>query len=175
MPGRNLDGMTGHTLFDTAIGECGLAWGPRGITAVRLPGPMRFQPAPAEPPPAVRAAITRVQALLSGVKDDLADIELDPTGVPEFNLRVYAVTRAIPPGEVLTYGAVAQRIGAPGSAQAVGRALGRNPYPIIVPCHRVMGADGRMVGFSAPGGTTTKLRMLAIEGAADPNGQEALF
>lgn len=164
-----------HALFDTAIGECGLAWGPRGITAVRLPGPMRFDGDPAEPPPAVAEAIRRVQALLDGAKDDLRDVELDPDGVPEFNQRVYAVTRAIPPGEVLTYGEVARRVNQPGSAQAVGRALGRNPYPIIVPCHRVMGADGRMVGFSAPGGTTTKLRMLAIEGAADPYGQEALF
>ncbi|MGW5053370.1 methylated-DNA--[protein]-cysteine S-methyltransferase [Actinokineospora sp. NPDC004072] len=167
--------MTGYALFDTAIGQCGLAWGPLGITRVRLPGPMGFAADAAEPPAAVRAVIERVQGLLSGAKDDLADVELDPTGVPEFNLRVYAVTRAVPPGEVVTYGTVAKRIGAPGSAQAVGRALGRNPYPIIVPCHRVMGADGRMVGFSAPGGTTTKLRMLAIEGAADPNGQEALF
>jgi methylated-DNA-[protein]-cysteine S-methyltransferase len=167
--------MTGHALFDTAIGRCGLAWGPDGITAVRLPGPMRLDGAAAEPPPAVAEAIRRVRALLDGAKDDLRDIALDPSGVPEFHRQVYAVTRAIPPGEVLTYGEVARRIGQPGSAQAVGRALGRNPYPIIVPCHRVMGADGRMVGFSAPGGTTTKLRMLAIEGAADPNGQEALF
>ncbi len=167
--------MTGHALFDTAIGRCGLAWGDLGITAVRLPGPMRFDVPEADPPPAVASAITRVRALLDGDRDDLRDIELDPSGLPAFNLRVYEVTRAIPPGDVLTYGEVARRIGQPGSAQAVGRALGRNPYPIIVPCHRVMGADGRMVGFSAPGGTTTKLRMLAIEGAADPNGQEALF
>lgn len=167
--------MTGHALFDTAIGECGLAWGPLGITAVRLPGPMRFDVDAADPPAEVLDAIRRVQGLLDGVKDDLRDIVLDPTGLPEFNRRVYEVTRAIPPGEVLTYGTVAARVGQPGSAQAVGRALGRNPYPIIVPCHRVMGADGRMVGFSAPGGTTTKMRMLAIEGAADPNGQEALF
>lgn len=164
-----------HALFDTAIGECGLAWGPNGITTVRLPGPMGFDGPPTPPPAPVAEAIRRVQALLDGTKDDLCDIALDPDGVPEFNRRVYDVTRAIPPGEVLTYGEVARRVGQPGSAQAVGRALGRNPYPIIVPCHRVMGADGRMVGFSAPGGTTTKLRILAIEGAADPYGQEALF
>ena len=172
-----------HALFDTAIGRCGVAWGPLGITAAWLPGARRTaDPAAdssgdhsAEPPPAVAEAIRRVTALLAGEKDDLRDVVLDPTGLPEFNLRVYEVTRAIPVGDVLTYGEVARRIGQPGSAQAVGRALGRNPFPPIVPCHRVMGAAGRMVGFSAPGGTTTKLRMLAIEGAADPYGQEALF
>ncbi|MFC5288937.1 methylated-DNA--[protein]-cysteine S-methyltransferase [Actinokineospora guangxiensis] len=166
--------MTGHALFDTAIGQCGVAWGPSGITAAWLPGARRTG-SPAKPPPAVAEAIRRITALLAGEKDDLRDIALDPAGVPEFHLRVYEVTRAIPVGDVLTYGEVARRVGQPGSAQAVGRALGRNPFPPIVPCHRVMGADGRMVGFSAPGGTTTKLRMLAIEGAADPYGQEALF
>lgn len=176
--------MIAYALFGTDLGECGIAWGQRGITAVQLPDPdpaamadrlRRHAPAPAEPTGAVLDAIRRVQGLLSGVKDDLADIELDPAGLNEFALAVYAATRAVPPGEVTTYGTIAQRVGAPGSAQAVGRALGRNPYPIIVPCHRVMGADGRMVGFSAPGGTATKLRMLAVEGAADPYGQEALF
>jgi methylated-DNA-[protein]-cysteine S-methyltransferase len=113
-------------------------------------------------------------ALLNGQADDLTDIDLDLSGLPEFNLKVYDVARAIPPGQTMTYGEVARAIGHPGSAQAVGQALGRNPCPIIVPCHRVLGADGKVGGFSAPGGSVTKLKLLAIEDAA-PNGQPSLF
>ena len=90
------------------------------------------------------------------------------TGVPEFHRRVYAAARTIPPGETWSYGEVAERIGERGGAQAVGQALGRNPFPIVVPCHRVLAADGALRGFSAPGGTATKRRMLEIEGAAAP-------
>ncbi len=88
--------------------------------------------------------------------------------VPEFNRRVYAVARAVPPGETITYGEIAERIGERGAAQAVGQALGRNPFPIVVPCHRVLAADGGLGGFSAHGGVATKRRMLAIEGAGAP-------
>ncbi|MGQ0840566.1 methylated-DNA--[protein]-cysteine S-methyltransferase [Actinokineospora sp.] len=172
----------GYSLFDTEIGRCGVAWGPRGITAVQLPERddaatvARLAPgaAEAEPPESVRVAIKRMTALLRGERDDLADIELDPTGVPEFHQRVYAIARAIPPGRTLTYGEVATKLGAPGSAQAVGQALGRNPYPIVVPCHRILGAGGKIGGFSAGGGAATKLRMLTIEDAA-PGGQPSLF
>jgi methylated-DNA-[protein]-cysteine S-methyltransferase len=93
---------------------------------------------------------------------------LDMERVPEFNRRVYAAARAIPPGETLTYGEVAERIGERGAAQAVGQALGRNPFPIVVPCHRVLAAGGGLGGFSAPGGVDTKRCMLAIEGAGTP-------
>ena len=93
---------------------------------------------------------------------------LDLDGVPEFHRRVYDVARAIPPGETRSYGEVAAALGEPGAAQAVGRALGRNPVPIVVPCHRVLAADGRLHGFSAPGGIETKRRMLALEGAGAP-------
>ncbi len=173
---------TGYALFDTAIGLCGVAWGPRGVTALQLPETddatteTRVRgTAPQSPPPAdVRSAIERVAALLRGEPDDLADIVVDPSGLPEFHLRVYEVTRAIRPGQTRTYGEVARLLDAPGAAQAVGQALGRNPYPIIVPCHRVLGGDGRIGGFSAGGGAVTKSRILGIEGAA-PNGQPALF
>ncbi|SDD71254.1 methylated-DNA--[protein]-cysteine S-methyltransferase [Actinokineospora iranica] len=173
---------SGHTLFDTAIGRCGIAWGEHGITAVQLPerddaataARLRAYANEADPPVAVRSAIDRITALLRGEADDLADIALDPAGVPEFHRRVYGVARAIPVGQTLTYGEVAARLGAPGSAQAVGQALGRNPYPIVVPCHRVLAAGGKVGGFSAGNGATTKLRILAIEGAA-PNGQPSLF
>ena len=104
-------------------------------------------------------------ALLEGRRDQLLDIELDLDDIGPFERSVYEVTRAIPPGETLTYGEVARRIGEPGAARAVGQALGANPLPIVIPCHRVLGAGGQLVGFSANGGTETKRRMLLIEGA----------
>ncbi|GAA2993593.1 methylated-DNA--[protein]-cysteine S-methyltransferase [Actinokineospora diospyrosa] len=174
--------MGGYALFDTAIGRCGVAWGDNGITAVQLPertetatvARLRRYGTAAEPPATVTTAITRMTALLAGERDDLTDIAVDPEGIPEFDGRVYEIARAIPPGETLTYGEVATRLGLPGSAQAVGGALGRNPYPIVVPCHRVLGANGKVGGFSAGEGAVTKLRILGIEGAA-PGGQPSLF
>jgi methylated-DNA-[protein]-cysteine S-methyltransferase len=94
----------------------------------------------------------------------LSFVALDMTGVPEFNQRVYQAARTIRPGTTVSYGDIARQLGIPGSARAVGQALGRNPFPIVVPCHRVLAADGKTGGFSAPGGAATKLRMLAIEG-----------
>ena len=167
------------TLFDTAIGRCGIAWGRGGIVAVQLPEAdeaalrariRRAVPDALEsPPPAhIRQAIDEIVALLRGEPRDLAGVVLDMERVPEFNRRVYAVARAIVPGETITYGEIAERIGERGAAQAVGRALGRNPFPIVVPCHRVLAAGGGMGGFSARGGVATKRRMLAIEGAGAP-------
>ena len=166
-------------LFDTALGHCGIAWGPGGIVAVRLPEAderglrariRRIVPDAVEsPPPAdVQPAIDAIVALLDGESCDLATVVLDMERVPEFNRRVYAVARAVPPGETITYGEIAERIGERGAAQAVGQALGRNPFPIVVPCHRVLAADGGLGGFSAHGGVATKRRMLAIEGAGAP-------
>jgi methylated-DNA-[protein]-cysteine S-methyltransferase len=113
-------------------------------------------------------AVARIQALLQGAPDDLLDVELDMTNIPEFQQRVYAVTRAIPPGRTLSYGEVgevAARIGEPGAARAVGQALGRNPFAPVVPCHRVLAAGTGAGGFSARGGVATKLRLLQIEQA----------
>ena len=166
----------GYCLFPTAIGPCGIAWTADAIAAVQLPEAgeagtrarlLRYTGDVAEdaPPGFVQAAIARIQALLQGAKDDLADLPLALDAVPAFHRRVYAVTRAIPPGEVLTYGEVAKRIGEPGAARAVGQALGRNPFAPVVPCHRVLAAGGKPGGFSAEGGAGTKLRMLAIEKA----------
>ena len=84
-------------------------------------------------------------------------------GVPPFHRRVYEAAREIPPGDTLSYGAIANRIGSPGSARAVGQALGRNPFAIVVPCHRVVAANGKLGGFSANGGVTTKANLLALE------------
>jgi methylated-DNA-[protein]-cysteine S-methyltransferase len=119
-------------------------------------------------------AIEGVVALLSGEKRDLSAIALDTTEVPEFHRRVYAVARAVPPGSTITYGEIATRLGDPTAARAVGQALGRNPFALIVPCHRVLAAGGNAGGFSASGGATTKLRLLAIEGASGVSSQLGL-
>lgn len=167
----------GFTVFDTAIGACALVWGDGGVVGAFLPE--RDEPAlrariarrfpdavEAEPPDSVRDAVAGVAALLSGEKRDLSGVALDMSAVPPFHQRVYEVARAIPPGETLTYGEIAARLGAPReAARAVGEAMGRNPFPIIMPCHRVLGAGGKPGGFSAPGGVETKLKMLQIEGA----------
>lgn len=169
----------GITLFDTAVGRCGLAWGPAGLTAVALPeaspgetlARLRRKGGAGEataPPAAVQATIAAIAALLRGERRDLAEIALDMDGVPAFHRRVYELARGIPPGRTLTYGEVAARLGEPGAARAVGQALGRNPFPIVVPCHRVLAAGGRPGGFSAPGGLETKFRLLVIEGAVPP-------
>lgn len=166
----------GFSLFDTAIGRCALVWGEGGICGFLLPEgdeartrqrvARRFPAAvEAEPPDAVAHAARTVAAHLAGDLHELAEIPVDLAAVPLFNARVYAVARAIPAGRTLTYGEVAARIGEPGAAQAVGRALGENPVPVIVPCHRVLAAGGRLHGFSAPGGVETKRRLLEIEGA----------
>jgi methylated-DNA-[protein]-cysteine S-methyltransferase len=166
----------GWCLFDTAIGAVGVAWTDEVLAAVQLPEAtregtqrrmLRFigEVEEGAPPLFVQAAITRIQALLQGAHDDLADLPLALETVPEFHRRVYAITRAIPPGEVLTYGEVARRLGEPGAARAVGQALGSNPFAPVVPCHRVLAAGGKSGGFSAQGGALTKLRMLEIEGA----------
>ncbi|MEU4525519.1 methylated-DNA--[protein]-cysteine S-methyltransferase [Amycolatopsis sp. NPDC024027] len=167
---------TGFTVFDTAIGACGLAWRDDVVIGTSLPEGSaertrawlvrRFPDAVEGPPPApVRAAVDGIVALLSGARQELASVELDFSGVPAFNRRAYEIARTIPPGKTLTYGDIAHRLGQPGSAQAVGQAMGHNPFPIIVPCHRVLAAGGKDGGFSARGGVGTKRRMLVIEGA----------
>lgn len=165
---------TGYTLFDTAIGPCGIAWGLEGICGVQLPEPSRAagrarlarrfpEAVEEEPPPAVRSVVDAIRRLVGGETVDLSQVPLDLAGVPDFHRRVYDVALTIQPGETLTYGEIARRIGEPHAAQAVGQALGRNPCPIIVPCHRVLAAGGRTGGFSANGGVETKMRLLSIE------------
>lgn len=175
----------GCCLFDTALGPCGIAWTAEALAAVQLPETtpagtrarmLRYTGAlpESEAPAFVQAAIARIQRLLEGERDDLADLPLALEDVPEFHRKVYEITRAIPPGEVLTYGEVARRVGEPGAARAVGQALGRNPFAPVVPCHRVLAAGGRPGGFSAEGGALTKLRMLEIEQARF-DGEPGLF
>nr|WP_246462876.1 MGMT family protein [Nitrospirillum iridis] len=113
---------------------------------------------------------------MAGEAVDIGDIPLDLAGLDPFALQVYAITRAIPRGATLTYGTVADRIGAPrGAARAVGQALGHNPIPILIPCHRVLAAGGGTGGFSASGGVDTKFRILAIERARPENEAPSLF
>jgi methylated-DNA-[protein]-cysteine S-methyltransferase len=169
-----------YHFFPTAIGACGIAWSAQGITSVSLPEAheaalrtrfkARFPNAEEAPPPgAVSQAILRIQALLKGEADDLTDIVLDEAEVPQFNKRVYDIARRIGPGSTRTYGDIAKELGDPLLAREVGQALGRNPTPIIVPCHRVLAAGGKTGGFSATGGVATKFRMLAIERAKTDN------
>jgi methylated-DNA-[protein]-cysteine S-methyltransferase len=167
----------GFCLFPTEIGPCALAWGPQGIVGAWLPEADEAallarvrrrlpQTPPADPPPALQRAIERITALLKGGSDDdLSDLELDLSAQPDFHRRVFEIARTIPPGRTLSYGEVAQALGDATLARAVGQALGRNPFPIIVPCHRVLAAGGKAGGFSAPGGVKTKARLLEIEGA----------
>jgi methylated-DNA-[protein]-cysteine S-methyltransferase len=175
----------GFTLFDTAIGSCAVAWSEAGILSVQIPEAneprtrarmLRSFPGAREkaPPPSVEAAILAITALLNGEKPDLSGIVLDMQRIASFQRRVYEVARTIPPGSTLTYGDIATRLGEPGAAQAVGRALGQNPFGIVVPCHRVLGTGGKTGGFSASGGVATKLRILTIEGAHH-SGESTLF
>lgn len=171
--------MIRYVLFETAIGVAGLAWNGVGLVACLLPEPdadsarrsfLRRLPGASEAdhpaPDQWAAVIAGVQALLRGEPADLTDAVLDLARTPAFDAQVYQIARAIPPGETLTYGEIATRLGDRLLAREVGAALGRNPWPIVVPCHRVTAAGGRPGGFSARGGVNTKLKLLAIEGAA---------
>ena len=165
----------GFTLFDTAIGRCGVAWTARGIARITLPETSdaairqrlaRDTPgaAEADPPPAIAAAIERITSHLGGTPAALDELALDLDGVPEFHREVYAAARRIPSGQTVSYGALARSLGKPGAARAIGQAMGRNPFPVVVPCHRILAANHAPGGFSAHGGVETKARLLAAEG-----------
>ena len=167
---------TGLTLFDTAIGRVGIAWSPRGLRAVALPAETdastlarlrRRCPGAVDskPPEEVRKAVVGIVAHLEGRLDDLKWIALDHEGAPDLHREIWRRIRDIPPGETRTYGEIAADLGDRALAQTVGQAMGRNPTPIIAPCHRVLAAGGRTGGFSAPGGVATKFRILQIEQA----------
>lgn len=166
----------GFALFATEIGCGGIVWSEAGIAGVQLPeaneaaARARLQrrfPGALErrPSDVAQRAIDGLVALLRGEPMDLAGIKLDMRGVPAFHRNVYEIARTIPPGSTVTYGEIAKRLGDVGFSQAVGQALGHNPFPLIVPCHRVLAAGGKTGGFSANGGVATKVRLLTIEGA----------
>ena len=171
---------SGFALFETAIGRCGVAWGSEGIVGLQLPARdaraaearlRRRFPALgfASPPAPIAAAIGRITAFLAGEADDFLDLPLDFSRIGAWERAVYEAARAIPAGTTITYGTLAARLGDASQARAVGQALGRNPWPIVVPCHRITAAEGRMGGFSAPGGTATKCKLLELEGALGPD------
>ncbi|HEX4484294.1 MAG TPA: methylated-DNA--[protein]-cysteine S-methyltransferase [Solirubrobacteraceae bacterium] len=164
--------------FETALGTCALRWSELGISEVVMPGARAPRGSigadSSAVPESVRAAVAGIVALLEGERRDLRSIVLDERRIGSFRRRVYAATRAIAAGATAGYGEIARAIGAPEEARAVGTALGENPFPIIVPCHRVLAANGALHGFSAPGGIATKRRMLEIE-CAPGFTQQALF
>jgi methylated-DNA-[protein]-cysteine S-methyltransferase len=164
--------------FETALGRCAVRWTQEGISGVLLPT-RNGRPGPAvedgtDVPSFIRAAIEGMVAVMAGRRHDLGNLPLDTRGVDAFRQAVYSATRNIPPGTTRTYGEIARAIGRPDGARDVGSALARNPFPIIVPCHRVVAANGALTGFSAPGGLATKRRMLELEGAPG-YGQQVLF
>lgn len=165
-----------YALFDTPLGRCAVAWTERGVAGLELPdaspdglvnrfvsrwGTVRR----AKPPIAIQKVIDAIVALLSGKKRSLRSVALDLEGLGPFCRKVYEAARDIPPGMTQTYGQLARAAGSPGAARAVGRVLAQNPIALVVPCHRVVGARGQLVGFSASGGVETKRRLLQIEGA----------
>jgi methylated-DNA-[protein]-cysteine S-methyltransferase len=166
-----------YTIFDTAIGRCGIAWGDAGIVGVQLPEAReietrkrlyRLYPDAREtrPPANVELAIEGIVTLLRGESSDFANVTLDMTGIHGFNQRVYQITRAIPRGETRTYREIATRLGASGATHSVARAIASNPFVIIVPCHRVLEAAGKM---SPHGGVISQRRLLSIEGVVNPS------
>lgn len=160
-----------YHLFDTPLGQAALLWSPRGLCGAVLPGEAspaavaeRWpDAAPAAPTPAVRALVRRMVAHLRGRLDPLLDVPLDLDGASAFDRAVWAAAREVAPGQVVTYGQLAARVGRPGAARAVGGAMGRNRVPFVVPCHRVVAASG-LGGFSSARGLTTKRALLAAEG-----------
>lgn len=172
----------GGTVFSTAIGRCGLTWTTTGLCRVHLPEekPALLRavvatsaPGPivalADAPATVQDAAQRIDAVTRGADDDLRDVPLDTDHLTTFAASIYAALRTVPPGDTITYGELAHRAGHPGAnmARAVGQVLGRNPFPLVVPCHRVTAANGRLGGFTAHGGVVTKLRLLRAEGRGD--------
>lgn len=166
---------------------CGLAFTSQGLAAVVLPSQTEAsteralvrmatgrqldegKPQPSRDPPAwVKAAITSITELLAGGPAELGAIPLDTRKLTPFSVRVHLAARAIPRGECKSYGELARLAGAPRAARAVGRVMATNPWPIVVPCHRVVSSQGDLHGFSAPGGIRTKAAMLAIERGGAP-------
>ena len=163
----------GFRLFETPIGGCGIVWGERGVVAVQLPEAGEaaararirrdfLEAQESAAPPEVQRAIDGIVALLSGHAQDLSFVQLDMTEIAPFNQRVYEVARTIPPGATLSYGEIASRLGDPAAARDVGAALGQNPFSIVVPCHRVIAAGGRLGGYG--GSEVLKRSLLVAEG-----------
>lgn len=170
------------TIFDTALGEFGIGWTDAGLARLQLPGLdraglleriNRSGAQSGEPPRAIETLINRIEDYAEGSAMDFSDVALDLAGVSDFNRRAYDLLIAVPWGATTTYGAMARQLGDVGLSRAVGAAMGANPIPLVIPCHRVLASDGKPGGFSAPGGAEAKVRMLALEGVSvgTPAGQ----
>jgi methylated-DNA-[protein]-cysteine S-methyltransferase len=171
-----MDRATHYAVFDTAAGFCAIAWSEAGICRFQLPdrsaaaterAMQRRAPSarPGTPPAAIAAVIADAQRYFAGEPIDFSSVPLDLAGQDDFFARIYAALRRIGWGSTTTYGALAKELGAgPEAARDVGQAMSKNPVPLIIPCHRVLAAGGKVGGFSAPGGSTAKLRMLELEG-----------
>lgn len=166
----------GYATFDTSVGRCGIAWSPAGISGVQLPEAreidtrrrllQQFPDARELPPPGdVELAVEGIVAALRGQVSDLTDVPLDMQGLPQFNCRVYDAVRLISRGETRSHAEIAARLGASGAVYSVGQAISRNPFAILVPCHRALAVAGQTSGFAGNGGIVTKSRLLSIEGA----------
>jgi methylated-DNA-[protein]-cysteine S-methyltransferase len=166
--------VTQYCLIATDFGPVGLAWSDRGLIRLQLPDTdeeltrtrllRRLDATEASPPTWLEPTVAALKDYFAGVKVDLSGSPLDLDGVPELQQSLYREMLKLSWGETITYGGLAERIGAPGAAQAVGQAMGKNPIPIIIPCHRVLASGNTLGGFSAPGGTKTKLKLFEIEG-----------
>jgi methylated-DNA-[protein]-cysteine S-methyltransferase len=167
-----------YLIFETAAGFCGIAWSGAGITRFQLPTKsaeaaqralLRRVPGatPGEPPPEVTAVVAGAKRYFDGERTHFSDVTLDLDGQGAFYKQIYAAARQVEWGRTTTYGALAKQLGTgPETARDVGDAMAKNPVPLIIPCHRVLAAGGKIGGFSAPGGEAAKRRMLALEGAS---------
>lgn len=155
-----------RTTFTTPLGTCAVAWDAAGLTRFELPEGAPQLGDLAEPPPEIVVLIARVRRHLTGDAQDFSDLGYDFARIPEFHRAVLRATLGVKSGHTATYGDLARALGQPpGASRAVGTALGANPWPLLIPCHRIVAAGGNMTGFSGPGGVATKARLLALEGA----------
>jgi methylated-DNA-[protein]-cysteine S-methyltransferase len=163
-----------YCLIDSRIGRCGLAWSERGLTRMQLPESdpdateqrmrrLTVSDTPADTPLEIRQLIANLQRYLGGERVDFSDIAIDWRDLGEMARRICTIARGIGWGHTVSYGELARRVGPPATPRTIGQAMGHNPVPIIVPCHRVLAKGHRIGGFSAPGGTFTKDRLLALE------------
>jgi methylated-DNA-[protein]-cysteine S-methyltransferase len=166
-----------HHIFDTAIGPCGVAWNARGLCAVQLPEANRAaterrlaakaeSAGAAAPPPSIATVVADIQRYLAGETVDFSAVAVDLAALDPFRQRLYETMRSLTWGETTTYGELAKKLGSTDweGARDVGEAMGRNPVPVVIPCHRVLAAGGKLGGFSAHGGAKTKAKLLALEG-----------
>jgi len=168
--------MRRYHVFETAMGFCAIGWSDRGVARFQLPVRsaeagerlMRRRAPDAEPgapPEEVAAVVAAAKRYFAGEEVDFSHVRLDFGGEDAFFARIYEALRRVGWGRTTTYGALAKDVGGPReAARDVGEAMAKNPAPLIVPCHRVLAAGGKIGGFSAPGGATTKMRMLELEG-----------